>query len=106
MAHHFVVPFNFQIDYDEMERLALLYRPRLIVAGVSCYSRHLDYARFRRACDSVGGAILLADMAHVAGLVAAGLAPSPFEYADVVTSTAHKTLRGARGGLIFYRKGW
>ncbi len=87
-----------------MDRLVSLFKPRLVVAGVSCYSRHLDYARFRRSCDTVG-ALLMADMAHVAGLVAAGLAPSPFEYADVVTTTAHKTLRGARGGLIFYRKG-
>lgn len=72
--------------------------------GVSCYPRDLDYKRFREICDACG-ALLMADMAHVSGLVAAGLAPNPFDYCDVVTSTTHKTLRGPRGGIIFYRKG-
>lgn len=71
---------------------------------MSCYSRHLDYKRFREIADSVG-AYLLADMAHVSGLVATGLSPSPFEYCDVVSTTTHKTLRGPRSGMIFYRKG-
>merc|ERR1719209_294688 len=76
----------------------------VIIAGVSCYSRNLDYKRFKEVADQ-NGSYLLADMAHVAGLVAAGLVPSPFEYCDVVTSTVHKTLRGPRAGIIFYRKG-
>ena len=76
----------------------------LTVPGISCYSRHLDYKRFREIADE-NGAYLLADMAHVSGLVATGLAPSPFEYADVVTTTTHKTLRGPRSGMIFFRKG-
>merc|ERR1711872_37274 len=78
--------------------------PKMIVAGVSCYSRALDYARFRAIADQQGS-WLLADMAHVSGLVAAGVAPSPFLHCDVVTTTVHKTLRGPRAGLIFYRKG-
>merc|ERR1712212_192401 len=77
---------------------------QIIVAGISCYSRNLDYARFRRIANSCG-ALLMADMAHISGLVAAGVVPSPFDYCDVVTSTTHKTLRGPRSGLIFYRKG-
>ncbi len=76
----------------------------LCVTGVSCYSRHLDYGRLRKVANA-NGAILLSDMAHIAGLVAAGLVPSPFEYSDVVTTTTHKSLRGPRGALIFYRKG-
>ncbi len=71
--------------------------------GFSAYSRHLDYARFRSICDRVG-AYLLADMAHVSGLIAAGVAPGPFDHADLVTTTTHKSLRGVRAGLIFYRK--
>ncbi|CEF65492.1 Serine hydroxymethyltransferase, cytosolic [Strongyloides ratti] len=92
------------IDYDRLEENALLFRPKIIVAGISCYARHLDYPRFRKICDKVG-AYLMADMAHISGLVAAGLIPSPFEYADIVTTTTHKSLRGPRGALIFYRKG-
>jgi len=92
------------INYDELEQNAKLFLPTMIVAGVSCYSRDLDYKRFRQIADDTG-AYLLADMAHVSGLVAAGVAPSPFEYCDVVTSTTHKTLRGPRSGIIFYRKG-
>ena len=78
--------------------------PPPALSGISCYPRHLDYAQFRRVADEVG-ALLLADMAHVSGLVAAGQAPSPFELCDIVTSTTHKTLRGPRAGLIFFRKG-
>lgn len=92
------------IDYDSLETSAKLFRPKIIVAGVSCYSRCLDYARFRKVCDAAN-AYLFADMSHVAGLVAAKLIPSPFRYADVVTTTTHKTLRGPRAGVIFYRKG-
>lgn len=90
------------IDYDEVERLALAHRPRMIVAGFSAYSRLLDFARFRRIADEVG-AWLFVDMAHVAGLVAAGVYPNPVPFADVVTTTTHKTLRGPRGGLILAR---
>ncbi|GAA51330.1 serine hydroxymethyltransferase mitochondrial [Clonorchis sinensis] len=91
------------IDYDALEELASRFLPKMIVAGVCVHPRLLDYARFRKICDSVG-AILLADMAHIAGLVAADLIPSPFEHADIVTSTTHKTLRGPRSGMIFYRR--
>ena len=90
------------IDYDALEALALEHRPRMIVAGATAYSRLIDFERFRRIADSVG-AYLMVDMAHIAGLVAAGLHPSPVPYADVVTSTTHKTLRGPRGGLILCR---
>ncbi|KAH8258930.1 hypothetical protein KR038_009450 [Drosophila bunnanda] len=92
------------IDYDKLAEAAKNFRPQIIIAGISCYSRLLDYARFRQICDDVG-AYLMADMAHVAGIVAAGLIPSPFEYADIVTTTTHKTLRGPRSGVIFFRKG-
>ncbi|KAM7349155.1 serine hydroxymethyl transferase isoform 2-T4 [Cochliomyia hominivorax] len=92
------------IDYDLLEANAKLFKPKVIIAGVSCYSRCLDYARFRKVCNE-NDAYLFADMAHVAGLVAAGLIPSPFEYADVVTTTTHKTLRGPRAGVVFFRKG-
>ena len=90
------------IDYDEVERLALEHKPKMIVAGFSAYSRVLDFARFREIADSIG-ALLFVDMAHVAGLVAAGLYPNPVPLADVVTTTTHKTLRGPRGGLILAR---
>jgi len=99
-----VDPATGLIDYDQLEANANLFKPKLIIAGVSCYSRALDYARFRKIADQQG-AWLMADMAHVAGLVAAGEAPSPFKYCDVVTSTVHKTLRGPRAGIIFFRKG-
>ncbi len=92
-------PATGEIDYDEAERLAKLHQPKLIVTGFSAYSRIVDWQRFREIADSVG-AYLLADMAHVAGLVAVGLYPSPVNIADVTTSTTHKTLRGPRGGLI------
>lgn len=87
------------IDYDELERIALEEKPKMIIAGCSAYSRIIDFKRFREIADKVG-AYLMVDMAHIAGLVAAELHPSPFPYADVVTSTTHKTLRGPRGGII------
>jgi len=87
------------IDYDELERLAKEHRPKLIVAGASAYPRIIDYARFRQIADQIG-ALLMVDMAHIAGLVAAGLHPSPVPYADFVTTTTHKTLRGPRGGMV------
>ena len=87
------------IDYDEVERLALQHKPKMVVAGFSAYSRVVDWARFRQIADKVG-AYLMVDMAHVAGLVAAGLYPNPTPIADVTTTTTHKTLRGPRGGLI------
>lgn len=87
------------IDYDKLEKLALETKPKMIIAGASAYSRIIDFKRFREIADKVG-AYLMVDMAHIAGLVATGLHPSPFPYADVVTSTTHKTLRGPRGGII------
>ncbi len=92
-----------QIDYDALEAVALEKQPRLIIAGASAYSRTLDFARFRQIADRVG-AYLMADMAHIAGLVATGLHPSPVPYCDVVTTTTHKTLRGPRGGLILCKQ--
>ncbi|KAL1597223.1 Cytochrome B translational activator protein cbs2 [Paraconiothyrium brasiliense] len=92
------------IDYEQMEFLANLYRPKVIVAGTSAYSRLIDYEKVRKIADSVN-AYVLADMAHISGLVAAGVIPSPFPYADIVTTTTHKSLRGPRGAMIFYRKG-
>ncbi|XP_057533875.1 serine hydroxymethyltransferase 2, mitochondrial [Amaranthus tricolor] len=92
------------IDYDQLEKSAALFRPKLIVAGASAYARLYDYARIRKVCNKQK-AILLADMAHISGLVAAGVIPSPFEYADIVTTTTHKSLRGPRGAMIFFRKG-
>lgn len=93
------------IDYEELEKIALLNNPKIIVAGASAYSRFIDFKRFREIADKVN-AILMVDMAHIAGLVAAGLHPSPVPYADVVTSTTHKTLRGPRGGLILCKQQW
>ncbi len=98
-AVHYGVDGNGLIDYDEVERLALEHKPKMIVAGFSAYSKTLDFPRFREIADKVG-AYLFTDIAHVAGLVAAGLYPNPMDYADVVTTTTHKTLRGPRGGLI------
>lgn len=92
------------IDYDKLEETARLFKPKLVIAGISCYSRHLDYARFRQICDE-HDAYLMADMAHISGLVAAGVIPGPFQHCDIVTTTTHKTLRGPRSGMIFYRKG-
>ena len=91
-----------EIDYQEVEKLAVEHKPKMIIAGFSAYSRVVDWARFREIADKVG-AWLFVDMAHVAGLIAAGVYPSPMPYADVVTTTTHKTLRGPRGGLILAR---
>lgn len=92
-----------EIDYEEVRRIAVETKPKLIVAGASAYSRIIDFKKFRDICDEVG-AILMVDMAHIAGLVAAGVHPSPIPYADFVTSTTHKTLRGPRGGLILCKE--
>lgn len=98
-----IVPYGVNsegyIDYDELRRIALKAKPKLIVAGASAYARTIDFKKFREVADEVG-AYLMVDMAHIAGLVAAGLHPSPIPYADVVTTTTHKTLRGPRGGMI------
>ncbi len=96
-------PDNGEIDYDEVARIARAEKPRMIVAGFSAYSRVIDWARFRRIADEAG-AYFFVDMAHVAGLVAAGIYPNPLPHADVVTTTTHKTLRGPRGGLILARE--
>ncbi len=106
MLYH-VIPYGVserseRIDYDEVERLAQQHRPRLIVAGASAYPRVIDYVRFRKIADDIG-AFLMVDMAHIAGLVAAGVHPSPVPHADFVTTTTHKTLRGPRGGMILCR---
>jgi glycine hydroxymethyltransferase len=93
-----------QIDYDEAEKFAARIRPRMLIAGTSAYSRLIDYSRMRKIADMCG-AYLLADMAHISGLVAGGVIPTPFDYADVVTTTTHKSLRGPRGAMIFFRKG-
>ena len=103
-----VVPYGVdevtaKIDYDEMERIALECKPKLIVAGASAYSRVIDFLRCREIADKVG-AYLMVDMAHIAGLVAAGVHPSPVPYADIVTTTTHKTLRGPRGGMILCKE--
>lgn len=92
------------IDYDEVERLALENKPKLIIAGGSAYPRQIDFKRFREIADKIG-AYLMVDMAHFAGLVAGGVHPNPLEYADVVTTTTHKTLRGPRGGMILTNNG-
>lgn len=92
------------IDYDDCEKFAMRIRPKILIAGTSAYSRLIDYARMRQIADKCG-AYLLADMAHISGLVVGGTVPSPFEYADVVTTTTHKSLRGPRGAMIFFRKG-
>ena len=102
-----VVPYGVDeqgfLDYDQMRKLALECKPKMIIAGASAYARTIDFKKFREVADEVG-AVLMVDMAHIAGLVAAGLHPSPIPYADVVTTTTHKTLRGPRGGLILANK--
>jgi glycine hydroxymethyltransferase len=103
-----VVPYGVRkdderIDYDELQRLAEEHKPKMIVAGASAYPRTLDFARFRQAADAVG-AIFMVDMAHISGLVAAGVHPNPCDYADIVTSTTHKTLRGPRAGIILAKE--
>ena len=102
-----IVPYSVSdetemLDYNEIRRIALECRPKMIIAGASAYSRTIDFAKIREICDEVG-AYYMVDMAHIAGLVAAGLHPSPVPYADVVTTTTHKTLRGPRGGMILCR---
>ena len=98
-----VVPYGVNddgfIDYDELKRIAIEAKPKMIIAGASAYGRTIDFKKFREAADACG-AVLMADIAHIAGLVAGGVHPSPFPYADVVTTTTHKTLRGPRGGMI------
>ena len=102
-----IVPYGVDdhgiLDYDKMHELAVTHKPRLIIAGASAYARTLDFERFRKAADACG-AVLWVDMAHIAGLVAGGVHPSPFPYADVVSTTTHKTLRGPRGGLILWNE--
>ena len=102
-----VVPYGVNdegfIDYDELRRIALEAKPKMIIAGASAYARTIDFKKIREVADEVG-AVLMVDMAHIAGLVAAGLHPNPMPYADVVTTTTHKTLRGPRGGLILANK--
>ena len=106
LYHHIGYTLNREtgrVDYDEMERLALQHKPKLIIGGGSAYSREWDYARMRKIADEVG-ALLMIDMAHPAGLIAAGLLDNPLKYAHIVTSTTHKTLRGPRGGIILMGK--
>ena len=102
-AHYGVDPASELIDYEQVHRLALEFKPKMIVAGFSAYSGIVDWARFRKIADQVG-AYLMVDMAHVSGLIAAGLYPNPVQIADVTTSTTHKTLRGPRGGIILMGK--
>merc|ERR1712178_71069 len=92
------------IDFEELRKTALVFRPAMIIAGFSAYPRTLDFSKFREIADEVG-ALLLADIAHISGLVATKQHPSPFEYCDVVTTTTHKSLRGPRAGMIFYKYG-
>lgn len=98
-----VTPDNHIIDYDQVRKLAHEHKPKLIIAGASAYSRHIDFKKFKEICDEVN-AYFMVDMAHIAGLIAAQVHPSPFLYADVVTTTTHKTLRGPRGGMIICKK--
>src|SRR6476469_2042931 len=103
-----VIPYSVRkederIDYDEVQRLAEEHKPRMIITGASAYPRIIDFARFRQIADSVG-ALFLVDMAHISGLVAAGLHPNPCEFADIVTTTTHKTLRGPRAGIILAKE--
>lgn len=100
-----VNPKTEMIDYDELLALAKEHKPKMILAGASAYSRIIDFKKFREICDAVG-AVLFVDMAHIAGLVAAGLHPSPVPFAEFVTTTTHKTLRGPRGGMILCRAEW
>ena len=96
-------PETHLIDYDKLQKEAEIFKPQMIVAGFSAYPRDLEYKRFREICDSVG-AYLLADICHISGLVAADLLADPFEYADVVMTTTHKSLQGPRSSMIFSRK--
>jgi glycine hydroxymethyltransferase len=107
VLYHFIPygvhPDTERIDYDELEKLAAEHKPKLIVAGASAYPRFIDFKRLRKISQQIG-AYLMVDMAHIAGLVAAGVHPNPIPYADFVTTTTHKTLRGPRGGMVFCRK--
>jgi len=100
-----------RIDYETIAKNAILYRPKLIITGASAYARHIDYEKFRKVVDQLNEisgvyhTLFMVDMAHISGLIAGGVYPSPFEHADIVTTTTHKSLRGPRGSLIFYRKG-
>ena len=105
-----IVPYGVKegeevIDYDEMEKIAAQCKPKLIISGASAYPRVIDFKRIREICDKVG-ALMMVDIAHIAGLVAAGIHPSPVPYADFVTTTTHKTLRGPRGGVIMCKEEW
>ena len=105
-----VIPYGLKedtelIDYDEIRRLAVENKPKMIIAGASAYARTIDFKRIREICDEVG-AVMMVDIAHIAGLVATGLHPSPVPYADFVTTTTHKTLRGPRGGMIMCKEKW
>ncbi len=105
-----IIPYGVEqgderIDYDEMERIALECKPKVIISGASAYPRVIDFKRIREICDKAG-ALMFVDIAHIAGLVAAGLHPSPVPYADFVTTTTHKTLRGPRGGVIMCKEQW
>jgi len=99
-----VNPITGLIDFDKLLETARLFKPKMIIAGASAYARLIDYEKFRKICDEVG-ALLMADMAHISGLVASGVIPAPFQYCDIVTTTTHKSLRGSRSGVIFYRIG-
>ncbi len=105
VVHYGVSPETECIDYDDMEKKALEVKPALILAGASAYSRTIDFERIRKICDEVG-AVMFVDMAHIAGLVAAGVHPSPVPYADFVSTTTHKSLRGPRGGLVLCKEKW
>lgn len=93
------------IDYERLEQMALLYNPKIIIAGASAYARLYDYERISLLCEEIG-AYLLADTSHIMGMIAAKSIPSPFEYCDLIMSTTHKTMRGPRGAMTFYRKGF
>lgn len=95
-------PVSQQIDYEALAESARVYRPKMIIAGTSAYSRNIDYARMQAICKDIN-CLLLSDMAHISGLVAAKVVPGPFECSDVVTTTTHKSLRGPRGAMVFYR---
>merc|ERR1712045_857502 len=97
-----VDPVSGLIDFDALRETALVYRPAMIICGASAYPRILDFSKFRAIADEVG-ALVMADIAHISGLVATGVHPSPFEHCDVVTTTTHKSLRGPRSGMIFFK---
>lgn len=92
------------VDYDMLEKTAKLYRPKILICGASAYARNWDYKRFRKIADEIN-AYLMVDMAHISGMISAGVLESPFDYADIITTTTHKSLRGPRGAMIFFRKG-